>query len=334
MKALWYLLAIIVILYPVSSAACVLCSQWEYSMCIDPDLCYQDDYYRQLDREITYQFFNTGPTFESLFNNAASSWASVASITISEVYDFKGELDVYWRNNADPTSKPGLIYYSCFYSTGDVIATKIEVFNSIKSDITGNPLTWKWSNTCDLAADEINLWHVIAHELGHALGFCLEGLTPHPSSGSVMTNPSDRGTKASCRIAPTPRLLLLEVRVHPIDELTVVKHDILRFQDPVPLVGEVEEFRGDPLPQSTEYCEKGTGNQVTFGQFITDQHNSIILSTRIHDLRTCPKVSQTVPRPLGQVFIQLRPKVSQTVSHVGQYRPMNCLPVLDFASSV
>ena len=43
MKALWYLLAIIVILCPVSSEACDLCSKLESSMCIDPDLCYQDE---------------------------------------------------------------------------------------------------------------------------------------------------------------------------------------------------------------------------------------------------------------------------------------------------
>lgn len=54
------ILLIAMMLCPVASATCDLCSKLESSTCTDPDLCYPDDYYRQLDKEITY-YFTAGP---------------------------------------------------------------------------------------------------------------------------------------------------------------------------------------------------------------------------------------------------------------------------------
>ncbi len=189
MKALWNLLIAIMLLCPVTGMACGLCTPWEGSTCTILDQCVPSDYYRHFDRSIAFHFTtNPGDTWKTRFREAKAEWTSVAAMTISEETS-GGEMEVDFVGLSAASSTVGRTYTSRYVSTGNLVATKIELYTPIKSATTGNPLYWNYgSNPCPVAADEVSLKHVQLHELGHAIGLCI---FTAPYSGSVMTDPSD-----------------------------------------------------------------------------------------------------------------------------------------------
>ena len=130
MKALLSLLISMVLLYPIAGVACDLCSQWEHSTCTIPDRCFPSDYYRQLDKSITYCFNVAGPTFQLRFNEAVAAWTSVAAISISEVTGCQ-EMDVAWVANTVASEVTANTFITRDPNTGGMVATRVEVYSNI-----------------------------------------------------------------------------------------------------------------------------------------------------------------------------------------------------------
>jgi hypothetical protein len=131
--------------------------------------------------------------FYSAFWVAMSMWQKEAAIGI---YEGGGdtEMEVSWLDTAEDPWDPEDPNVGCADTRTSVDGTTGEIIHEwIKFPSNLLNYSWYWYDSCPEPACAINIYEVMRHEIGHALGFCIgnpHGVNiVHPSSGSVMSSP-------------------------------------------------------------------------------------------------------------------------------------------------